>query len=159
LLTSAYLYSAPPARLKEKPLLDSIANGFMIFGAFVIGYSFGGTLTQISYKWYLLGLAAMGIHAFTTIMDYTPDKAAGYRTFAIYFGKRPTSIFAAAAFAPFIICVETTALVRSILAISCGLMLLSFVRPSEALARIIFRICYVNLIVVAALGLILLIRR
>jgi 4-hydroxybenzoate polyprenyltransferase len=99
LLAVAWAYSVPPVRLKERPPLDSLANGVGYFQApFAMGYSLHGDLTNLPLKYYLLALAVCGIHALATAADYDADRAAGHRTFATAFGRRAAAGFALATF-------------------------------------------------------------
>ncbi len=93
LVFSANYYSAPPLRFKERPVIDSVSNGMMFVGTFLLGYSFGGSIFDLGIDFYLITACVIGIHAYTTIMDYEFDKKAGYKTFAVVFGERGTSLF------------------------------------------------------------------
>ena len=95
----AGVYSVPPLRLKERPPLDSVANGFGYFLLpFVMGYSLGADPTAMPLKYYLLALAVCGIHALATAVDYDADLAAGHRTLAVAFGRRTATLIAFATF-------------------------------------------------------------
>jgi 4-hydroxybenzoate polyprenyltransferase len=99
MLVVAWAYSVPPVRLKERPPLDSLANGLGYFLLpFVMGYSFGADPTAMPLKYWLLALCVCGIHALATAADYEADQAAGHRTFAVAFGRRNAAAFAAATF-------------------------------------------------------------
>ncbi len=94
LLFFSYAYSAPPLRLKERPPLDSISNGILYFYAPVLlGASFNATLFDIPIQAYFITACVIGIHSFSTVMDYSADKTAGDRTFAVVLGKRTASLF------------------------------------------------------------------
>jgi 4-hydroxybenzoate polyprenyltransferase len=99
LLLVAWAYSVPPVRLKERPPLDSLANGLGYFLLpFAMGYSLGADVSSMLLKYYLLALCVAGIHALATAADYEADRAAGHRTFAVAFGRRAAVVFALAAF-------------------------------------------------------------
>lgn len=99
LLVAAWAYSVPPVRLKERPPLDSLANGFGYFLLpFVMGYSFGADPLEMPLKYWLLALGVCGIHALATAADYDADLAAKHRTFAVAFGKRAAAGFAGGTF-------------------------------------------------------------
>jgi 4-hydroxybenzoate polyprenyltransferase len=99
LLAVAWAYSVPPLRLKERPPLDSLANGLGFFLLpFVMGYSLGSNPSALAAKYYLLALSVCGIHALATAADYDADRAAGQRTFATAFGRRAAAGFALATF-------------------------------------------------------------
>jgi 4-hydroxybenzoate polyprenyltransferase len=98
----SYFYSAPLLRFKERPPLDSFANGVgYFFLPFLLGFSFsfsfGGSIINNFDVWVdiiLITFCVLGFHAFTSIADYTADKKAGYKTFATVFGKRSAAFFA-----------------------------------------------------------------
>jgi 4-hydroxybenzoate polyprenyltransferase len=99
LLLVAWFYSVPPTRLKERPPLDSLANGFGYFYLpFVMGYSLNADPRDMPLKYYLLALCVCGIHALASAADYDADRAANHRTFAVAFGRRTAAIAAFAAF-------------------------------------------------------------
>jgi 4-hydroxybenzoate polyprenyltransferase len=99
LLVIAWVYSVPPIRLKERPPLDSLANGLGYFLLpFVMGYSLEADPSQMPAKFYLLALCVAGIHSLAAAADYDVDQAAGHRTIAVVYGKRPAAGFAAVAF-------------------------------------------------------------
>jgi 4-hydroxybenzoate polyprenyltransferase len=101
LLLVAWLYSVPSLRLKERPPLDSLANGFGYFLLpFTMGYSLNTNPREMPLKYYLLGLCVCGVHALATAADYEADLAAGHRTMAARFGKRAAT---GVAFATFLI--------------------------------------------------------
>ena len=100
LVLVAWAYSVPPVRLKERPPLDSLANGLGFFLLpFVMGYSLGADPFAMPLKYYLLALSVCGIHALATAADYDADKAAGHRTLAVAYGRRAAAAFALATFA------------------------------------------------------------
>jgi 4-hydroxybenzoate polyprenyltransferase len=99
LIVMAWLYSVPPARLKERPPLDSLANGLGYFLLpLVMGYSMGRDPRTMPLRFYLLALCVCGVHALATAADYEADKAAGHRTLAVRFGRRAAAACAFGAF-------------------------------------------------------------
>jgi chlorophyll synthase len=99
MLVVAWAYSVPPVRLKERPPLDSLANGLGYFLLpFVMGYSLGADPTSMPLKYWLLALCVCGIHALATAADFEADRAAGHWTFAVAFGRRGAAGFAACTF-------------------------------------------------------------
>jgi 4-hydroxybenzoate polyprenyltransferase len=95
-----YFYSAEPVRLKEKPILDSVANGFFYFFApFALGYTFGAPLATMSTAAaVLLITCAAGLHALAAIADYEPDREVRNRTIAVALGRKSAATFALACF-------------------------------------------------------------
>lgn len=94
LILWAFAYSAPPIRLKERPVLDSISNGLgYLLVPFAMGFSFGSSLTALPESAYWAGLVIAGIHAMFAVLDYKPDKKAGVNTIAVKFGPRKTMLF------------------------------------------------------------------
>jgi 4-hydroxybenzoate polyprenyltransferase len=99
LVLVAWLYSVPPTRLKERPPLDSLANGLGYFLLpFVMGFSLGSDPREMPLRYYLLALCVCGVHALATAADYEADRAAGHRTFAVAFGRRAAAAVACATF-------------------------------------------------------------
>lgn len=95
----SYFYSALPLRFKERPPLDSFSNGIIYFYAPVLlGASFGTTLLDIPIQAYFITACVMGIHSFSTVMDYSADRLAGDRTFAVALSKRVASFFTVVVF-------------------------------------------------------------
>ena len=99
LLLLAWAYSVPPVRLKERPPLDSLANGLGYFLLpLVMGYSLGADPRGMPLKYYLLALSVCGVHALATAADYNADREAGHRTLAVVYGRRTAASVAFAAF-------------------------------------------------------------
>jgi 4-hydroxybenzoate polyprenyltransferase len=134
LLATAWAYSVPPVRFKERPPLDSLTNGVGYFLLpFVMGYSLGENPANMPFRYYLLALCVAGIHALAAAADYDVDLAAGHRTIAVVFGKRVAAGFSFAAFltAALVGGYESTA-VRAYLAIGAVAALLAAVLPKRA---------------------------
>jgi len=99
LLFFSYFYSAPPLRFKQWPPMDSVSNGILYFFAPVLlGASYGATFFEIPTQVYFITAGVMGIHSFSTVMDYTADKLVGERTFATVYSKRAASLFTVVVF-------------------------------------------------------------
>jgi 4-hydroxybenzoate polyprenyltransferase len=99
LVLVAWLYSVPPARLKERPPLDSLANGLGYFLLpFSMGYSLGADIRTIPTRYYFLTLCVCGVHALASAVDHDADRAAGHRTIAVIAGRRGAALFACATF-------------------------------------------------------------
>jgi 4-hydroxybenzoate polyprenyltransferase len=99
LVVMAWAYSVPPYRLKERPPLDSLANGLGYFlFPLMMGFSVGGDPRYMPARYYLLALCVAGVHALATAADYDTDRAAGHRTLAVAFGRRSAAALAFAAF-------------------------------------------------------------
>ena len=89
----ALAYSMPPARLKERPVLDSISSSFhfvspLLFALVWLGWS-------SSYALYAVAFFAWGMasHAFGAVQDILPDRAAGLRSIATHLGAKGTVRF------------------------------------------------------------------
>ncbi len=95
-ISLGWAYSEPPIRLKEKPVLDSLSNGALVFSVILLGYSYGAPVSSIPLTVYIASFAVSAIHALGAIMDYSADKRAGTRTIATFFGKRMTAALALA---------------------------------------------------------------
>lgn len=85
-------YSAPPARLKTKPLLDSASNGLYILPGVVAYAAIAGSYPPalaVAGGW----VWAMGMHTFSAIPDIEPDRQAGIRTTATVLGGSRTLVY------------------------------------------------------------------
>ncbi|NLV09694.1 prenyltransferase [Halomicrobium mukohataei] len=88
-------YSAPPARFKTTPLLDSLSNGLYILPAVIAYTTIEGALPPtlaVVGAW----LWSMGMHTFSAIPDIEPDREAGIRTTATWLGQRRTYYYCGA---------------------------------------------------------------
>jgi 4-hydroxybenzoate polyprenyltransferase len=98
-LSVAWAYSVPPIRLKERPPLDSLANGLGYFlFPFAMGFSLGASPLAMQLKHYLLALSVCGVHAMAAAADYEHDRAAGHRTIAVACGPRAAVLAALTTF-------------------------------------------------------------
>ncbi len=139
LLLLAYFYSAPPARLKEKPPLDSISNGLAYyFFPLMLGLSFGNVNMQA--RVFFITFFVMGVHSFSTIMDYNADRKAGQKTFAVVFGKRAASLFALFSSAAALIFGGVGKITFVYMAVCSLLYLAIFFKPAEKLASLFFKL-------------------
>jgi len=94
-LLLAVQYSAPPARFKTTPILDSLSNGLYVLPGVAAYAAVAGThppAMAVIGAW----LWTMGMHTFSAIPDIDPDRRAGIRTTATWLGKRRTYGYVAA---------------------------------------------------------------
>ena len=94
-LLLAVEYSAPPARFKTTPLLDSLSNGLYILPGVAAYAAVAGSqppALAVAGAW----LWTMGMHTFSAIPDIEPDRRAGIRTTATWLGERRTYGYVAA---------------------------------------------------------------
>lgn len=144
----AYAYSAPPIRLKEKPPLDSLSNAVIIYLIFLLGLSCGPGIVGFPEKGYYLLFGVMGVHIFSTIMDYSPDINSRVKTFSTVFGKRFAAMmsFSIAGFILLFSGIESW-LINAFMGVFCLISIISLINPVERLAAIMFRILLVLFIV------------
>jgi len=135
-----YFYSAPPVRLKSRPILDSLSNTGYAFIPFAAAASLGGSLIFLRPEILLGLLMVAAFHAISTVMDHERDRKAGDTTFSTALGPRAASAFATAIF---LINIPLWLPYSPILAFSVGIAaLLSLwlcIRPSPERARTIFK--------------------
>ena len=136
----SYFYSAPPLRFKQWPPLDSVSNGILYFYAPVLlGASFGATLFDLPTQVYFITAGVMGIHSFSTIMDYSADQLVGERTLATVFGKRVASVFTAIIFVIAYLFSGFQGMIVGYFLLFCAVLgSIIFVKPSERLAKYFF---------------------
>lgn len=88
-------YSAPPLRLKSRPLFDLIAHGFFA-GAFIFFLPLLFFKTQLNLFYYLLAFSAFYFSVILELRneyeDYEIDEAAGVKTTAHILGYQKTKI-------------------------------------------------------------------
>ncbi|MFW6384075.1 MAG: prenyltransferase [Halodesulfurarchaeum sp.] len=83
----ATAYSVPPARLKARPLLDSLSNGLYVLPGMAAYAALAGqhpTLAAVLGAW----TWSMAMHTFSAIPDVEADRAAGVATTATWLGPR-----------------------------------------------------------------------
>ncbi|KAI0668895.1 hypothetical protein C8Q78DRAFT_1070961 [Trametes maxima] len=92
----SWTYSAPPLRVKERPILDSLSNGAIVILAYLSGYTAcGGPLRRVPAGGLVLGLCTAGVHALGAAVDAEVDAAAGQRTIATALGPLGAIAFGA----------------------------------------------------------------
>ncbi|MCD4760001.1 UbiA family prenyltransferase [archaeon] len=141
LLFVAYYYSMLPLRFKEHPPFGVISVGLASLLIIFLGYSFGGNIFEASYKIYLIPLLIMAFQIFHTVVDYIPDKKAGYKTFASVFGKRFSSLVSFFIFLIiFVFGGVRTLAIRLFILAGCLVLLTMSIYPSEKFSPIIQRL-------------------
>lgn len=134
LLALAHLYSAPPARLKDRPIAALIANslghGFFIAVAVMPEMTVHNTGLLGWDNPVYFALSVGGVYLVTTIPDIRGDMFAGKRTMAVWLGRKITLLVALA--------LQVTA---ATVALNSGYLLLS------ALAVLAALLCIVTIIV------------
>jgi len=88
-LVLAWLYSAPPVRLKTRPGADVLVNALGVGGlAAFAGWGLARPLAEAPWEFLPQGLlVAAAVYVPTTLVDYEADRAAGYATFATVLGR------------------------------------------------------------------------
>lgn len=87
-------YSAPLARFKERPLIDSITSSSHFCGPLVYGLVLAGWTAPAWPAVVAFFLWGMASHAFGAVQDIIPDRAGGLASIATRFGAAPTVRFA-----------------------------------------------------------------
>ena len=87
-------YSAPPFRLKARPILDSTSNAAYAFPLVFVPFALGAAPIWPA----ALGLMtwSMAKHTYDAIQDVDDDRAVGLRTTVVVLGVRPTLVWCAA---------------------------------------------------------------
>ncbi len=151
----AYAYSAPPLRLKTKPPFDSITNGAYFIVPFLLGVSFGRFPSTFLVQMIWATVSVMGLHAFSTIMDYSADKKAGDVTFAVKFGKRTAAaVFFVVSFCALLFGGFGFFMLNYFLLFCASLALIEFFFPSEKLAVLFFEFIFIAFFITATFSLV-----
>ena len=154
ILCLAYVYSAPPWRLKTRPPLDVVSAGIMGFLApFGLGFGFVDNAAALPIQAYYFTFCVMGFHAFSTIMDYEVDKKAGDTTFAVAYGKRCAAALPGIVFllSPFFV---ESFYVKIFFLLCVFLSFFTAIHPSGKLARHFFLLMYPAALLILALWLV-----
>jgi 4-hydroxybenzoate polyprenyltransferase len=94
LLSVAWGYSTPPVRFKERPVLDSLANGLLCWLFWASGYTFSGQRSLVfdtiesATNGRLVFLLASAMHSLAAVEDAETDALVEYRTIATVCGER-----------------------------------------------------------------------
>jgi 4-hydroxybenzoate polyprenyltransferase len=94
----AVAYSAPPARFKTTPILDSVSNGLYVLPGAAAYAAVAGTqppAAAVVGGW----LWTMAMHTFSAVPDIEPDRAAGIETTATLLGESRTYAYCGACWA------------------------------------------------------------
>jgi lycopene elongase/hydratase (dihydrobisanhydrobacterioruberin-forming) len=89
-LSLAWVYSAPPARLKTRPGADLAANALAV-GVVTLLAGWAVTRPLDEFPWYVLPqgfLVATALYVPTTLVDADSDRRSGYRTITTTLGNR-----------------------------------------------------------------------
>lgn len=94
-------YSAPPLRLKERPVADSVTSSIHFFSPAVYGLVLAGATWTWQLSAVIVAFALWGIasHAFGAVQDVVADREADISSIATVFGARTTVRFAIAGYA------------------------------------------------------------
>ncbi|EPD84012.1 hypothetical protein HMPREF1529_02049 [Microbacterium sp. oral taxon 186 str. F0373] len=94
-------YSAPPLRLKERPLADSVTSSIHFFSPAVYALVLAGATWTWQLGAVIGAFALWGIasHAFGAVQDVVADRQAGISSIATVFGARATVRLAIAGYA------------------------------------------------------------
>lgn len=88
-----YAYSAPPLRLKERPVFDSLSNGAIMVGLLLIGFTHGSPISEAPRQLLAIFFLGAGMHTLFAIADRDPDAHAQMKTIATVLGVRFASLF------------------------------------------------------------------
>lgn len=155
LVLVAWLYSVPPMRLKERPPLDSLANGLGYFlFPFMMGYSLGADIRTIPVRYYYLTLCVCGVHSLATAVDYEADRAAGHRTIAVVAGKRTAAALAFAAFLITMLRIDfQTPAVRAFMVVATLVTAIATLIPRHVVVLFSCIVIFVGFVIAAAFDL------
>jgi 4-hydroxybenzoate polyprenyltransferase len=89
-----YAYSAPPFRLKERPVFDSLSNGAILVGILMVAFTAGSSSLEAPRQLVAIFFVGVAMHALFAIADRDPDAAARMRTIATVLGVRFAALIA-----------------------------------------------------------------
>lgn len=91
---TAWLYSTPPVRLKERPFQDSLSNGVICWAFWASGFVFSGDKTVLLASdparraGYLVFLYAVALHGLASVLDTRADVSVNHRTTSTVIGEQ-----------------------------------------------------------------------
>ncbi|MCU0691266.1 MAG: UbiA family prenyltransferase [Polyangiaceae bacterium] len=88
ILAIAWMYSCPPVRLKEIPIVDGLVTAFIMIGLLGVGYLAGGRTVDVPVESWAVTPCLAGLHIFASVLDVASDRQAGHRTLAVRVGPR-----------------------------------------------------------------------
>lgn len=94
LILLAYAYSAPPFRLKSKPIIDSFFGSVGYLIPILIAFTTHSQLSEIPLNYLLLIFPLMAAHAIFAMRDSTYDKKTTTKTIGVYFRRTKILFFA-----------------------------------------------------------------
>lgn len=147
-LILSYFYSAPPLRLKKRPILDFSSNYLYVMPGILAYYLVAGDLPS----WVIL-LAAYchisAMHIFSAIPDIKYDRITGIITTPVYFGKK-VALYIVLVFWTILafIAIYLSALhVLSFLALLFpAFPLILIIRPSVDIRKLYWYLPYINIL-------------
>ncbi len=130
-----YLYSARPARLKERPPLDSLSSGLFVAAVFMSGYFYSGNIepSGVAIKVAVgIFLVVSGIHVVGALRDYSADRKARVFTVAVGWGQQGAALFAGLLFLLPLFVVDGLPLeIRIAMVLSIASAALLVIKPDE----------------------------
>jgi 4-hydroxybenzoate polyprenyltransferase len=131
------IYSLPPIRLKERPLLSLIAYGFGFLSAYFMGFSMFYSSLQAGIKPWVLSLLIIALGSLAFLADYAADLKAKQKTIATHFGEKFTLNVVLICYLIVLILRPFVSLVSLLyLIFSVALIIYLKLRPSERLAKV-----------------------
>lgn len=133
-------YSAPPARFKARPFLDSLSNAAYAFPLVFVPLALGSEVVWPA----ALGLMAWSAakHTFDAVQDIDEDRSSGIRTTAVRLGARGVAYWSGGLWLVSVLCFALVnvpvALVVAV--ISGGLISALYRRPEPRTGRRLYRI-------------------
>ena len=90
----SWIYSSPPLRLKEWPILDSFSNGMICWLFWLCGYTLSNSVSGEGFLCgWLVIFYASSCHSLAAVADVIPDASANQTTIATVIGVRLTAVF------------------------------------------------------------------
>lgn len=101
ILVLSYLYSAPPFRLKARPIVDILSHILMLSGLIIVsGYFVYATYPGAA--WFpIIGVTLVSLYGqlYNQLDDFDVDRDSGLKNTAILIGRLPSKVFLYAALA------------------------------------------------------------
>ncbi|WP_047865299.1 UbiA family prenyltransferase [Rubrobacter aplysinae] len=133
-------YSAPPARFKARPFLDSLSNAAYAFPLVFVPLALGADVVWPA----ALGLMAWSAakHTFDAVQDIHEDRRSGIRTTAVRLGARGVAYWSGGLWLVSVVCfaLVNVPVALIVAVISGGLISALYRRPEPRTGRRLYRI-------------------
>lgn len=86
ILVVSWMYSSPPVRLKEVPIVDGLVTATIMVGLVLVGHFMMPEPPAVPMEVFMVAPTLAGLHIFASVADEASDRTAGHPTLAVRLG-------------------------------------------------------------------------